>query len=323
MLTPNMQPLPLQLKNLLRLKIPKIQKTRSFVTTQIRLDKSAPSFSSLSDESKIVTKLGLNRIGNVIRYGNPNHTEKFSDYYKVDIDTWSKGALEAVSVVTKNVSNQNWNSLDGLVSENCIKSLKLNFDDFTETEKYYLEVIPENVFFHFISNPENCESGKNLNLVTYSLPNLENARSNYEEINRITLETKQKMDNLKEFGASSQEEANEMMKRIMQEHKEKIDQKRDDQTLWQNEILIGNYRFVLNPTSQDWILTEMSQTNTLTHWPAVYRWRWKLRLDVSLKTNMSFLKILRADYLMDFSAVSCSVLLTLFIVIFFDVDDFI
>ena len=311
----------LQVRNFLRLKI--LRMTRSLVTTQIRLDKSAPSFSSLSDKSKIVTKLGLNKIGNVIRFGKPNHTEKFSDYYKVDIDTWSKGALEAVSVVTKNVSNQEWDSLDGLVSENCIESLKSKFNDFTDTETYYLEVIPENVFFHFISNPENCESGKNLNLVTYSLPNLENARSNFEEINRITLETKQKMDNLKEFGASSQEEANVMMRSIMQEHKEKIDQKRDDQTLWQNELLIGNYRFVLDPESQDWILTEMSQTNTWTHWPAVFRWRWKLRLDVSLKLNMSFLAILRADYLMDVSVLSCSVLLTLFIAIFFDVEDII
>ena len=293
------------------------------MTTQILLNKSAPSLSSLSDESKLVTKLGLNRVGNVILYGNPNHTEKFFDYYKLDISTWSKEALGAVSVVTQNVSNQDWEALDGLVSANCIKSLKSKVNELSRTEKSYLEVVPENVFFHFISNPENCDSGKNLNLVTYSLPNLENAKSIYEEINRITLETKQKLDNLKEFGASSQEEANHLMKGIMQEHKDKIDQKRKDQTLWQNEILIGNYRFVRDPTSGDWILTEISQVNTFTHWPTVFRWGWKLRLDVSLKLNKSFLTILQADYIMHACAVGLSALLTLIIAMFFDIDDII
>ena len=144
-----------------------------------------------------------------------------------------------------------------------------------------------------------------------------------KEINRITLETKQKLDNLKEFGASSQEEANHMMKSIMQEHKEKIDQKRKDQNLWQNEILIGNYRFVRDLTSGDWILTEISQVNTFTYWPTVIRWSWKLRLDVSLKLNKSFLTILRADYVMGASAMGLSALLTLIVAMFFDIDDII
>ena len=107
-----------------------------------------------------------------------------------------------------------------------------------------------------------------------------------------------------------------MMKSFLQEHKEKIDQKRKDQTLWQNELLVGNYRFVRDPTSEDWILTEVSQVNTFTHWPAVFRWRWKLRLDVSLKLNKSFLTILRADYIMDASTVSLSAPLTLIIYIY-------
>ena len=75
--------------------------------------------------------------------------------------------------------------------------------------------------------------------------------------------------------------------------------------------------------SQDWILTEMSQVNTLSHWPTLSRWRWKIRLDVSLKLNKSFLTILRADYVMDASAVCLSALLTLIIAVFFDIDDII
>ena len=300
------------------MKIPKM--TRTLMTSTICLNKSAPSFSSLSDKSQIVTKLGLNKIGNVMLYGNPNHKEKLHDYDKLDVDTWSRGALEAVSVVTKKVSNHEWEALDGLVSDSCIKSLKLKVKGFTETEKCYLEVFPENVFFHFISNPENCDAGKNLNLVTYSIPNLVNTRNISEEINRITLETKQKMERLKEFGASSQEEANDMMASILQENSKKVYQKIEEQTLWQNEILVGNYRFVRDPSSQDWILTEMSQVNTLTHWPALSRWRWKLRLDVSLKLNESFLTILLADYVIEASAVC---LLTLIIALFFDTDDII
>ena len=290
------------------------------MTSKICLNKSPPSFSSLSDNSQTVTKLGLNKIGNVMLYGNPNHKEKLHDYDKLDVDTWSRGALEAVSVVTKKVSNHEWEALDGLVSDSCIKSLKLKVKGFTETEKCYLEVFPENVFFHFISNPENCDAGKNINFVTYSLPNLVNKTSNYKEISRITSETSQNMKSLKEFGASSQEEANDMMASILQENSKKVYQKIEEQTLWQNEILVGNYRFVRDPSSQDWILTEMSQVNTLAHWPALSRWRWKLRLDVSLKLNESFLTILLADYVIEASAVC---LLTLIIALFFDIDDII
>ena len=134
-----------------------------------------------------------------------------------------------------------------------------------------VEFNPKNVFFHFISNPENCDSGNNLNLVTYTLPKLESVKSNYDEINKTFEETKQKMDNLNEFGASSQEEANQMLKSILQEHKERIDAHKKLEELWQNEILIGSYRFVRDQTSQDWIITEISQVNTLRHRPAIFR----------------------------------------------------
>ena len=101
---------------------------RSLMTTQISSSKTAPSFSSQRDITKMETKLDLSKVGNknvnVHRYcivinsyislalytipfqvvnlilnGRPN--EKFPDKFNVDIDTWAQGALEALSVVTR------------------------------------------------------------------------------------------------------------------------------------------------------------------------------------------------------------------------------
>ena len=56
-----------QLKKVLRLKIPNITMTvlrRSMMTTQISSSKTAPSFSSQRDITKIETKLDLIKVGN-------------------------------------------------------------------------------------------------------------------------------------------------------------------------------------------------------------------------------------------------------------------
>ena len=140
-------------------------------------------------------------------------------------------------------------------------------------EKQLVSLEPENVFYSFVSNiNSDSDSGRNLNLVTYSLPRLSEVKSRYEQCKKMKIETKQKVDEIKLRGAGSQEEANQMLKAVFLEHKDKIDAIHPGKLLKENEIVIGNYRFKKQGSSEDWVLKEVSQINSVKGWPAIFRY---------------------------------------------------
>merc|ERR1719300_1085284 len=89
-------------------------------------------------------------------------TRPFPASYNVDVKEFMPVAKGAVSIVTKAMANQEWESLLGLVDPECI----------TQLRSIMLSLDPEDVFFSFISNVTNCDKGNNLNLVFFSLPKL-------------------------------------------------------------------------------------------------------------------------------------------------------
>ena len=130
----------------------------------------SPTFSST--DSKTVARLGPHNIASMIFRGKPNIP--FPDSYQVDLDTFKPAALSALSVITEAMSRQEWDSLEDLVEDECLDKLKNIIQNQTPEENQLVQIKPEDVFFSFISNAENCKSGKDLNLVTFSLPNLGN-----------------------------------------------------------------------------------------------------------------------------------------------------
>ena len=137
----------------------------------------------------------------------------------------------------------------------------------------YVTVEPQNVFFTFISNPEDCENGTNLNLVTFSFPRLSEIKSRYFECKSITKATKKKMDAIKEEGVMNnmkREEIRPLMKSTFDSYKEEIQHIDPTNIFKENEILIGNYRFIKDSQSQ-WILREISHINSLEAWPKLFR----------------------------------------------------
>merc|ERR1719422_1910799 len=269
---------------------------RSLQTTSSLKSPEAPSFSSHShyDMRLLETRLGLGKVA------------------KVDLNSWTMGALEAVSSVTKSIANKEWDKLDGLVENQCIDSLRNKVEGLSSDKLQYVAVEPQNVFFTFISNPEDCENGRNLNLVTFSFPRLNEIKSKYFECKSITKATKKKMSAIKEEGAMNnlkREEIQQLLKRNFESYKEELQYIDPTNMFKDNEILIGNYRFIKDSQSQ-WVLREISHINSQEAWPKIFRMRWKFRLGVSLKLEKNFNTILRADYGFDIFALMTSALLT-------------
>merc|ERR1719336_243804 len=79
---------------------------RSLQTTSSLKSPEAPSFSSHShyDMRLLEMRLGLGKVANVVVNGVPNR--EFPKDYKVDLNSWTMGALEAVSSVTKSIANK-------------------------------------------------------------------------------------------------------------------------------------------------------------------------------------------------------------------------
>lgn len=135
----------------------------------------APTFSSSGDTESIVTKLGPNRIATMIITGRPNRP--LPDSFNVDLEEFLPGAISAVSVVTSAMAEDDWESLPGLVEARCISNLRPMMSGLSPEERELTRLRSDDVFLSFISNPENCASGTDLKLVTFSLPQLGEAKS--------------------------------------------------------------------------------------------------------------------------------------------------
>jgi len=255
----------------------------------------APSYSSTGDMNKVVTSLGIQRVSTMIMSGKPNRP--FPEEFGIDIDSFTEGGKQAIELVTKCLEEQDYSSLDGLVSDSCISRLQTSLKDLTNEEKEYLSVNSSDIFFSFIPSFKIDSEQQSLILVTFSLPGLSHIKSTI---------------------ASNKEEFEASMKEIVQEAKdgkieasaikESLNEKlykngpNDPHQMFQtNEIIIGNYTFNRDGKNSDWTLAEISQVNSVTAWAWIFRKRWKGRLGLSLR-GMDFHKVLRYDYMTDWIA---------------------
>ena len=242
----------------------------------------APTFSSTGDTKTLVTRLGLHRISNVIIQGSPNI--KLPKEFNVNPDDFLPGAREAVGLVTKSASEGDWEGLEGLVEPRCIDSLREQLEGMGEVERGYVALDPKDVFFSFISNELKCDKGNNLNVVTFSLPGMHKVHEERELF-------KAKFEEMKASGDVNKEKLVELMK-------ETRDQTGVDANdiFNNNEIVIGNYRFIRESSDSQWVVTEVGQANTKTVFHPLFRFKWRGRLGISLKAGFNFMKVLRVDY---------------------------
>eukprot|EP00092_Neocalanus_flemingeri_P037646 GFUD01040983.1.p1 GENE.GFUD01040983.1~~GFUD01040983.1.p1 ORF type:complete len:338 (+),score=99.79 GFUD01040983.1:58-1014(+) len=281
-------------------KPPCISILRTLVSSTPCRSALAPTFSSTGDTAKIVSRLGPTRISTMIMTGKPNRP--FPPEFQVELDQFLPGAVSAVGLVTSCVSSGDWAGLEGLVDRDCITSLQASMATMDKEQTELVAVNPGDVFLSFVSNPENCDSGNNLHLVTFSLPRLEEIRTMVTENKELSSQTHQQVK--ESIAAVEKDQIKDTVAGLMGEYQSKISSN-DPHALFQaNEIVIGNYRFVRDSPDSQWTITEVSQINSLQAWATIFKLRWKGRLGIATRGGYEFYTILRYDYMTDYIAIS-------------------
>jgi len=266
---------------------------RTFMSSSSARSSLAPTFSSTGDTSTIVSRLGPPKIATMIITGKPNRALPVPIEQQVDIEEFLSGAISAAGVVTSSMSAGDWDSLEGLVERDCITTLQATMQSMNNEQRELSVLNPEDVFFSFISNDNKCENGNNLQVVTFSLPKLGQMKQMVQENKDSENEAKK---NIKESQAAKPEDVIAIIKEVKMKAEEN-----DPHDLFKaNEILIGNYRFIRDSPSNQWVITEVAQINSLQAWASIFKLRWKGRLGIALRGGYDFYKILRVDYLTDY-----------------------
>merc|ERR1712096_530801 len=105
-------------------------------------------------------------------------------------------------------------------------------------------------------------------------------------------------------GVYDKEEFHQKTQDNINEFKEYIASHDVSKQLLENEILIGNYRFIRDDASANWTISQVSQVNTLEVWSWLSRSKWNGRVAIHSNAGVNFLKVLRYDSIIDFVLVA-------------------
>jgi len=281
---------------LARVKTPSLSLLRTLVSSTPCRSALAPTYSSTGNTARIVSRLGPDRIITMITTGKPN--KPLPSEFQVDLDEFLPAAVSAAGVVTSSMSSGDWEGLVGLVDRVIITGLQISMVKMDKVQQDLVVVNPDDVFLSFVSNPEQCESGNDLRLVTFSLPKLGQVKAMMKENKKLARETE---ENIKEriIAEKDKSKVKDIVTEMMKEYKAKVSTNNPITLYKENEILIGNFRFMRDSPTSQWIITEVAQINSLQAWATIFKIRWKARLALSLKTGYDFHTLLRADYITD------------------------
>lgn len=260
-----------------------------------------PTLTSTGDPKKIVTSLGLNRISTMILSGKPNRP--FPAEFGVDIDEMTDGGKQAISLVTKCVQTGEWENLEELLSNNCIKGLRQNLENVTSEERSTVGVNDDDIFFSFISDFQFQRTKQSILLVTFSMPRLGELRQIIADNKEVTKAVMDKIKSDVKDGTITREQAATEIPKQMKETLENLkNENGDHNTIFRsNDIVIGNYRFERENSNYEWTIVELSQIDSRNAWSFPFQRRWKGRLGISLR-GYDFYNVLRLDYITDWSA---------------------
>ena len=281
--------------------------TRSFSYTKSYNSPLTPTYSTCGDNKKLVTKLGLTNVFNVILRGNPNATLPGDCM----MDDFLPGAREAVGLVTKAASEGDWDSLEGLVEPRCIDSLREQLEGMGEVEKAYVMLNPKDVFLSFISKPMKDARDNNLNIVIYSLPGLEHIVNGVTEIELNTkLKQAQVLKEAKEnlikgrLNKSWLDLDLEVSKVIEEDSEMRKMKEKIIEIFAMNDIVIGSYQLVRDPVGSEWTLSEAGQMRQKEAFMLpLSAALWRLLLGLSFRFSKPFLEVLRIYFLIQFIAI--------------------
>jgi len=281
--------------------------SRGFSSSSSWGSREAPSFSSSGDTKNCVTKLGMSRISTLLLTGRPNRPQLLEEL-EMNIEEFGEGARGAIEVVTRGVAEGDYESLEGLVTEGCIDGLKgQNLQNLSRYDKELLAVNQDDIFFSMVAETKIEQNSAEILFVTFSLPQLGECKRLESEFKKNKEEFNSKMrEAVRQVKDKSidKDELKEVAKDNVREFKESAATSQDSFKMFEeNEIQIGNYRFVREALSSNWTISEISQVNSVVAWPYIFKMRWKGRVGMHLKLGVNFYKVLRYEYFVNWISI--------------------
>eukprot|EP00088_Acartia_fossae_P068530 TRINITY_DN8708_c0_g2_i1.p1 TRINITY_DN8708_c0_g2~~TRINITY_DN8708_c0_g2_i1.p1 ORF type:complete len:309 (-),score=28.24 TRINITY_DN8708_c0_g2_i1:8-934(-) len=258
-----------------------------------------PTIASSGDPNRIIYRLPQQRIATMMIAGVPNRP--FPAETGVALEDMTEGGIQAINFVTTCIQTEDWQSLEGLVSDECIQGLQKSMNAIPYEDRGHIAVNPRDVFFHFIPQFQFTKDKQKILLVTFSMPRVgelkEVIKQNKEMTKSIADQVKKDVEN----GTISRAEFPKVMQEKMAESLKVLSEKgmNTDTIFKENDIIIGNYTFQRDDVNQQWTIVEIAQADSRNVWQWFFHKRWKGRLGISLRTR-DFNTVLRFDYITDF-----------------------
>ena len=204
------------------------------------------------------------------------------------------GSRKAIETISRSISQCNYSKLSGLVSDECMDKLRINaFEVYAPQELSLLAIKEEDIFFQFIENAKVSQDLSEIDLVSFSLNNLDQCKINTSKLKN--LKTSMEADLQKTGGILKREDFNAREYRKVKDNFEDLN---PSILVRDNEIHITNYKFE-KLGDQDWQIVEIGHLNTANSWSRLRKFKWKGRVHISIQFDMPFLRVLKYDYMFD------------------------
>lgn len=204
------------------------------------------------------------------------------------------GSRKAIETISRSISQGDYSKLSELVSDECMDKLRINaFEVYAPQELSLLAIKEEDIFFHFIGNAKVSQDLSEIDLVSFSLNNLDQCKINTSKLKN--LKTSMEADLQKTGGILKREDFNAREYRKVKDNFEDLN---PSILVRDNEIHITNYKFE-KLGDQDWQIVEIGHLNTANSWSRLRKFKWKGRVHISIQFDMPFLRVLKYDYMFD------------------------
>jgi len=247
------------------------------------------SFNTNGTISELISKMPLATSMSVIFTGYPDwpYTKLKQN---VNLTEFYKGSRTAIEVVNRAVSKRDLSMLNNYVENSCKEEVAeiLRGSDFES-----VLVNQEDIFYQFISDYTVDGDNVQINLVSYSLKNLERCKSalkEFKEYNKDLLERPSEERPIlkrEDFDATKFRKINDNFEEL---HPGRL--------LKESDIQISNFTFE-RQGSESWKILAIGHLNSKTYWSWFRRFKWKGRIHISLQFNQPILKVIRFDMMSD------------------------
>jgi len=260
-----------------------------------------PGFSTKGNFENFEKSPNIRTIASVILYRSSVEPKKYlfpdrKEDRSTGIETVSllEGCLHAVEAVTQNISTENHEILDSLLTQDCLNHYEAEMPN--KENLKHIGIDKEDVLFHWLGSFD--EKAKKLRIGTLYFPSyhylkqgMADRRQKHKDvINEVSEEIKDGQIPLKEGWTIKKERMKESESFDINQVQEHFDS---------NDIIVSNFDFVQE--DGEWKIEGMVMQKLGKCLTPPFHWRWRNRAKSSIAFNKDFTRvILRWDYVTDY-----------------------